>query len=516
MGSTSRVALAVAVAASVAIGALPILTPPPPDGLDAAEALVLELASVPHPMGSAELAVVRDRLVVEIEGLGLEPVLQTVDAPDWFGTPGATVEVTNVMTRIEGTGDGPAVVLSAHYDSVPSTPGANDNMAAVAALLVTADRLTVGPPPNDVIVLFTDGEEPQPRFGASAFAEHPWFADVGLAANFEGIGSGGPSVLVEVSGEPGELVPMLVASSDRPVVYSFMTATAELIGGAASDFDVFRDNDVPGLNFAYLRGPSIYHTGRDQPSSLNMGGMGHHADLATGIARAGGPGSGDAEVFFTLPGWVVVTYGPGVAAASAVLAVLVAGTALVRFLRAGSIGFGGLAAGFGLALATVIGLVLVGTLLWMAIAAWRPEPDPLEGYLWLGALASGTVLGWWGIAGRGGAWPDRLGAGVLVLWMLLAGATGFWLPAMSALFVWPTLLAGAVMFLRPISARIGAIVLVSAVVLVPAVDTFAQLAMPRPGNPDSDLAPVMAVPLLLVLLAAGLAIVGRSGVRARR
>ena len=48
----------------------------------------------------------------------------------------------------------------AHYDSVPFGPGAADDGAGVVTLLETARALKAGPPlKNDVIFLFTDGEE---------------------------------------------------------------------------------------------------------------------------------------------------------------------------------------------------------------------------------------------------------------------------------------------------------------------------------------------------------------------
>ena len=45
----------------------------------------------------------------------------------------------------------------AHYDTFPTTVGANDNSAAVAAILETGRAILAGPPlRNDVILLFTD------------------------------------------------------------------------------------------------------------------------------------------------------------------------------------------------------------------------------------------------------------------------------------------------------------------------------------------------------------------------
>ena len=51
-------------------------------------------------------------------------------------------------------------MLAGHFDSVPPGPGASDDGAAVAAILEIARMLRDQPPSrNDVILLFTDGEE---------------------------------------------------------------------------------------------------------------------------------------------------------------------------------------------------------------------------------------------------------------------------------------------------------------------------------------------------------------------
>ncbi len=56
--------------------------------------------------------------------------------------PVAETEAANLIARIEGTDrSGETVVLGAHYDTVPTTPGADDNASAVAVLLETARLL---------------------------------------------------------------------------------------------------------------------------------------------------------------------------------------------------------------------------------------------------------------------------------------------------------------------------------------------------------------------------------------
>ncbi len=508
---------ALVVLACLALGVWPILTPAADAGISIERAVdhVEVIAREPHAMGTQAIARVRDYLVATLLDLGLTPETQTVDAPDQFSSPGRTVEVTNVMARIPGTDGDHAVLLMAHYDTVPTTPGANDNAAAVAALLEAGRTLVDDPPPFDVILLFTDGEEPTPRFGAAAFTTHPWFDDVALAANFEAIGQAGPSLLVELNGPAGTLADRLARSTRHPAVFSFLTTTAEVIGGPTSDFDVIDAAGIPGYNFAYMRGSSIYHTEEDEPSSLNVDGMAHHASLALGIARDPGPlqlGQADHRaVFFTIPGRMAVGYGAATAAATAVLAAMLLGWVLVDRIRRRASSVGRLGAGTGLALGGVLGPVLAATLLWMGIVALRGGMGIVEGYLWLVVLGA-VLMGFAHLIRRRSRRSGLdIAGGVALIWGLLALLTGFWLPSMSYLFVWPALAAGLVVAARPLitgpAARLialVALVLPTAVVLTPAVDTFFQFAVPRPGNPGSDLTTTIAIPLLLIVLAVGL------------
>ncbi|NNC39134.1 MAG: M28 family peptidase, partial [Acidimicrobiia bacterium] len=93
------------------------------------------IARQPHPIGSEENARVRQYLGDELDELGLAAETQTIEVMDYFGTPGNTVPVVNVMARIAGSYSTGALALVAHYDTVPSTPGANDDSGAVATLL---------------------------------------------------------------------------------------------------------------------------------------------------------------------------------------------------------------------------------------------------------------------------------------------------------------------------------------------------------------------------------------------
>ena len=162
-----------------------------------------EVASAPHPIGSMEQARVRDYLLRRLSALGVQPEVQQAVAVSSRGRPPyRAATVNNIVARLRGAGDGKAVGLIAHYDSVPTSPGASDNGSGVVVLLETLQALKAGPPlTNDVIFLFTDAEEVG-LLGAEAFvAEHPWARDIGLVLNFDARGTSGPSVMFETRSE---------------------------------------------------------------------------------------------------------------------------------------------------------------------------------------------------------------------------------------------------------------------------------------------------------------------------
>lgn len=68
--------------------------------------------------------------------------------------------VANLIAAPADAGEGTAYyVVGAHYDTVPGTPGADDNASAVAVLLELARRLPADPPPLR-LVAFTLEEPP--------------------------------------------------------------------------------------------------------------------------------------------------------------------------------------------------------------------------------------------------------------------------------------------------------------------------------------------------------------------
>lgn len=413
------------------------------------------LARGPHPTGSAAVEEVRRHLVQRLAAEGLEPSLQKVS-----GT--GPQPVVNVLARLEGSGTGDALLLAAHHDSVPGSPGAADNGAAVAALLEVAGALAAGEPRhNDVIFLFSDSEE-RNREGARGFlAEHPWAEDVRVVANFDAVGSRGPSVLYRTRGPAAPAVAAL-AASPRPAASSLGEELFAVLNHA-TDLDSLAGTappgpaPVPGLDFALVLGSTVYHRETDVPAALDLRSALHHASHALALAEDLGDADlgtmaedGEDEggvVYFALPPSLLVRYPAPWApwmALGLLVALVAAGELLVRRRQVGrgrmlvEVGLAPLLALAGAGLVALLHAIVVG-------AGGGPSAEPWESVA-LGGWALvgvGSVLALRASGGEGR--PERRPeretvrdaglAGAATAWAVLALVTAVALPGASYLFL---------------------------------------------------------------------------------
>jgi Zn-dependent M28 family amino/carboxypeptidase len=95
------------------------------------QAHVQRLAGKPRPFGSAEHQEAKEYIRVELEQAGFAPERRG------YSGPGGAFE-NLVSDVLPGRPDLPLVLVGAHFDSVPGSPGADDNASAVAALLELA------------------------------------------------------------------------------------------------------------------------------------------------------------------------------------------------------------------------------------------------------------------------------------------------------------------------------------------------------------------------------------------
>ncbi|MDG4806360.1 M28 family peptidase [Micromonospora sp. WMMD1120] len=459
-------AAAAALAALAAVGAgslLDLRTPAPkaadapPDVFSAGRAYedVQVIAPRTHVAGSTANDQVRAHIEQRLRGLGLETEVQDTVAPEAGQLSGAAggatmAHVRNVVARLPGTDPTGRVFLVAHYDSVQTGPGGNDDAAGTSAILEVARALTTGPRPrNDIVFVLTDAEEAC-LCGASAFAaSHPLAADGGVVLNLEARGSTGPVIMFETSRNNAKLVDIFGRAAPHPVGTSFAVEIYRALPND-TDFTAFLDRRFVGLNSAYIDGGAIYHTPLDTPAAMDRGSLQQHGDNALGLAREFGATdlgdlrAGHDATYFPVPGGLV-RYPGWLTVPLALLAVVAVAALAWLTRRGGRAGTGRLAAGFGLALVPIIAAPVAAQLLWLAITTIRPGyAELLDPYrpIWYRlavlALAAAILFTWYALTRRR-IGPAALAVGGLawlaVLGVLLAVAVpgGAYLTTLPAL-----------------------------------------------------------------------------------
>ncbi|MEZ4859467.1 MAG: M20/M25/M40 family metallo-hydrolase [Flavobacteriaceae bacterium] len=231
-----------------------------------------EITKAPHFIGSEENIRVRLYLIEQLKALGLNPETQEgyILNEKWGGMD----KPVNILAKIEGTEKGKALLIFSHYDSalVPS-PGASDAGSGVVTILETvrAYKASGKQPKNDIIILFTDGEEVG-LDGAKLFVrEHPWAKDVGLALNFEARGSGGPSnMIVETNqGNQNLIKGFIEANPQFPVASSLMYSIYKMLPNDTDSTVLREEGDIDGLFFAFIDDHFDYHTANDNYERLD-------------------------------------------------------------------------------------------------------------------------------------------------------------------------------------------------------------------------------------------------------
>lgn len=505
------------------VAVIPLIPPLPasvdadPSGFSASRALehVSAIARNPHPLGSTESVAVRGYIAATLKEVGWTVDLQSFVADDYFGEPGGSVEGVNVVARRDGSNASGAILLVAHYDTHPASPGANDNSVPVAALLEAARALSNQPAlRNDVLVLFTDGEEPAPRYGARAFINgHPWFNDVSLVVNLEASGSTGPSLLAETSGSEGWLLGGAADASGNGTAYSFVTSISDAIGGFGTDFTPFKERGIPGLSFAYSHGSPIYHTEFDNVSNVGMRSMQHHGNRTLGLVRYFGGlpldvvSDSQTWTYFTVIDHRTVRYPNHLALPIASLAVAGLMLLIGRSIRTGETPL--LLKGVASTAVWILAVIIVSDVVWFGTARLRPFVGVWESYAWLIGLSGAAFL-----AGRrslGRVRQSDFITGLIAVGVGLALGTAIVAPGASYLFAIPSLACCLLAIERAsqsnhpviVSRLTGAIVVGATILLaVPAIDVFWQLSQPRTGNQDSELLPVAGIAIAMAAAAA--------------
>jgi hypothetical protein len=215
------------------------------------------VAREPHAAGSASQATVRKYITEQVQALGIEPEVETSGS------------VANILVRLPGTDRSGTVLVTGHYDSHPPAPGAGDDGISTVAMLEAIRVLHAGGPHrNDVLFLFTDGEE-LGYLGASAFlSAHPESkVEISVVLCFDARPGNAPLVMWETSPGDAWLVRQMTGLRLAMLAGSW-TNLAER-GEIDTDFSVFAMSGFTGAEFENAEAGILYHTAGDTADAIS-------------------------------------------------------------------------------------------------------------------------------------------------------------------------------------------------------------------------------------------------------
>jgi len=403
----------------------------------------------PHPLGTPAHDVVRDRIAAALRALDYTVDVQHAFACNPIATCGA---VDNLIARRPGQAlGGKAVVVAAHYDSVPAGPGASDDGTGVASALEIARAIRHDELANPVVFLIDDGEESGLLVAEGFVADAARSKDAAFVINLEARGTTGTPFLFETSREQRYLVPVMAHALPHPATTSLFATIYDQLPND-TDLTVFKRAARAGINFAYVGDGTQYHTPLDRFANVDAGSVQRRGDQALAMVRAFGaadlanlnePAPGGAVWFDVFTAFVVWWPAGWTAWITAVALVLVL-VGLVRGARRGRLTIGGvalgvasfvgsvvLAAGLGVGLTRLFGLQAPGAL-------FEPHPEPKVAAAWLVGIAAALAVA--GLARRRASF-DAVFAGHALAWNGLALVLAMTLPGAAYLLAVP----GAVM-----------------------------------------------------------------------
>lgn len=466
---------------------------------------------VVHPIGSKANEVVRDRVIAELTAVGLRPNVETGFACSPYAS---CANVQNIVARIPGAEPGPAVVLNAHYDSVPASPGGGDDAASVAALVEVARALRAGPPPpREVVLLIDDGEEAG-LLGAEAYVRSHDPKSVQAMIVFESRGSSGRALMFETNRQNEAVAGAYARMVPAPATSSLSFSIYELLPND-TNFTVFKRAGMRGMTIGFIGDAAQYHTPVNTAGNVASGTIQHVGDSALALARGIGSESLEAannSSYFDVFGLFVVRWpepwNPWLAVAGAmlVLAGMIAGVRRRECSVRGSL----------IAIAAaLLAIAVAGGAAWGLHAisllrtlgnAWPANGIWLEAAAWAVAVASvalSTHLA------RRRVSPGDTWSAIGFVWSVVSIALAFALPGGAYCFFVPLLAAAVV-------SQMGKRGLRAAPFLALALGgaTLFGVAIDLPLAMGSAILPAPAVIIALLALC-GMPIVAESGLALR-
>jgi hypothetical protein len=519
-----RVVMTIALMVIILVGLLPVMplkvTPAsaPQSQFSAARAMqdLQVVAAKPHSAGSPAQVKVRDYILAQVQAAGANAELQQ------------SALITNIIVTLSGTNPSGKVLVTGHYDSHPPAPGAGDDGVSVVAMLEAIRVLQTEPQiRNDLVFLFSDGEESDLK-GSIAFLSLPLAKMISVVLAFDAWPGHGPTTFQQSSLGDEWLIRNLAKVS--PPVYAMAYGVKKERATFDSDFDAL-STQLIGMEFENNGTGTRYHNADDTINGVDPSLVQSQGEAMLMLARHFGSMDlttayqGEDYSFFTWPiiGIVAFPYWvnllvSGIAILS-ILAVIVLGWLRGRRIKPLPTLISALAFA-----ALFYGLVMISKALWTVVIKAHPEATGVEFPDFTGS--GWTILGFMIVAwviftilmsllSRYTGVPS-MAAGSMIAWLAFGfylfspAAFNFGNPLKIEFTAW-SLLGGAgglavVTFVRNPASKIALL----AVSAIPVIFMFAPLMVlsmlkPEDGAMASVLLLIYATGLLLpqVLFAVG-------------
>ncbi|KAI8924427.1 hypothetical protein BC831DRAFT_465617 [Entophlyctis helioformis] len=277
--------------------------------------VVSEICQRPHPYNSDENLRVRRLLLGQIRTIQSAFGAAQCKSPD--ASPSSLVvldqdtmstvsnysksavvdlfESSNILVRVRGRSPShEALLVSAHFDSVPSGPGVTDDGIAIGSMVAVLKSLLNhhchSPLMYDVIFNFNNAEE-MGLFGATAFVRHPWFKDVKAFINLEGTGTTGSERSMLFRTNSFEVTSAYMAKAPYPHASILVNNLMRFVGSETDYRPYTVEGRRQGIDIAFYTNRYLYHTARDDLQHAKPIAAQHMADdlLKTALGLTAGP-----------------------------------------------------------------------------------------------------------------------------------------------------------------------------------------------------------------------------------
>ncbi|CAI4055415.1 Pff1p SKDI_02G1800 [Saccharomyces kudriavzevii IFO 1802] len=172
-------------------------------------------------------------------------------------------ESSNILVKLEGQSPNQeGLLLSAHFDSVPTARGATDDGMGVASLLANLKYHMKHRPDRTLIFNFNNNEE-FGLLGASTYFDHPWSDLTKYVINLEGTGAGGKAVLFRTSDTS---TARIYQESVKENPFGNSIYQQGFYSGyvrSETDYKIYEENGMRGWDIAFYKPRNLYHTMKD-------------------------------------------------------------------------------------------------------------------------------------------------------------------------------------------------------------------------------------------------------------